>query len=103
MPLPSESLEIDMSATLTVRHPVQDYATWRAVYDGAEVASLHAKYGVSNARVARNPEDGNDVLVTHDFDTVDAAQNFAGDPELVAVMEKAGLAGAPEIAVFELA
>ena len=44
-----------MSATLIVRHPVQDYAAWRAVYDGAEVAALHAKHGVSNARVGRPP------------------------------------------------
>ena len=91
-----------MSATLIVRHPVQDYAAWRAVYDSPEVSALHAKHGVSNARVARNPEDGNDVLVTHDFESLDAAQNFAGDPEPPAVMEKAGVAGSPEIAVFEL-
>jgi hypothetical protein len=92
-----------MSATLIVRHPVADYAAWRTVYDGPEVAALHAKHGVSNARVGRNPQDGNDVLVTHDFDSVDAAQNFAGDPDLQLVMEKAGIAGAPEIAIFELA
>jgi hypothetical protein len=92
-----------MSATMTVRHPVQDYAAWRAVYDGAEVAALHSKHGVTNAPVGRNPEDGNDIQVTHDFDSVDAAQNFAGDPDLAAAMEKAGVAGAPEIAVFELA
>jgi hypothetical protein len=91
-----------MTATLTVRHPVQDYAAWREVFDGPEVSALHSKYGVTNTRVGRSPDDGNDVLVTHDFDSVDAAQNFAGDPELPAVMEKAGIAGAPEIAIFEL-
>ena len=37
------------------------------VYDGPEVAALHPKYGVSNARVARDPQDANDVLVAHDF------------------------------------
>jgi len=41
-----------MTATLIVRHPVQSYATWRSVYDGPEVAALHQKYGVANARVA---------------------------------------------------
>jgi len=91
-----------MSATLTVRHPVQDYAAWREVYDGPDVAALHAKHGVTNARVGRNPGDGNDVLVSHDFESVDAAQGFAGDPELPAVMEKAGIAGTPQIAIFEL-
>jgi hypothetical protein len=92
-----------MTATFTVRHPVEDYAAWRAVFDGPEVTALHTKYGVTNTRVGRNPDDGNDVFVSHDFDTLDAAQNFAGDPELPTVMEKAGVNGAPEIAIFELA
>jgi hypothetical protein len=91
-----------MTATLIVRHPVQDYDAWRAVYDGPEVAALHSKHGVTNARVGRSPEDGNDVLVTHDFQDLDAAQNFAGDPDLPKVMETAGVAGAPEIAIYEL-
>ncbi len=91
-----------MTATFTVRHPVQDYATWRAVFDGPEVGALHTKYGASNTRVGRNPDDGNEVWVAHDFDSLDSAQNFAGDPELPAVMEKAGVTGAPEIAIYEL-
>ena len=88
VPLPSEHWRPNERNPDRPAHPVQDYAVWREVYDGAEVASLHAKHGVSNARVGRNPDDGNDVLVTHDFDSVDAAQNFAGDPELAAVIER---------------
>ena len=91
-----------MSATLIVRHPVQDYSAWRAVFDGAEVAALHAKHGVRNARVGQSPDDSNDVLVTHDLDSLDAAQNFAGDADLPKVMEAAGVAGTPEIAIYEL-
>jgi hypothetical protein len=91
-----------MTATLIVRHRVQDYATWRAVFDGPEVAALHSKYGVSNARVAHSPEDGNDVLVTHDFASTGDAQGFAADPGLKSAMEAAGVAGAPRIEIFEL-
>ena len=91
-----------MSATLIVRHPVQDYTTWRAVYDGPDVAALHSKHGVSNARVARGTQDTGDVLVSHDFDTVAAAEAFAGDPDLKSVMDNAGVAGAPRIEIFEL-
>ena len=91
-----------MSATLIVRHPVSDYTAWRAVYDGPEVASLHAKYGVSNARVGQSPDDANDVLVTHDFASTSDAQGFAADPELKTVMQSAGVTGAPQIEIFEL-
>jgi hypothetical protein len=91
-----------MSATMIVRHPVQDYSTWRAVYDGPDVAALQQKYGVSNARVAQGPQDTNDVLVTHDFASISDAEGFAGDPGLKQVMDAAGVAGAPRIEIFEL-
>jgi len=91
-----------MSATLIVRHPVSDYALWRKVYDGPEVASLHTKYGVSNARVGQAPDDANDVVVTHDFASTADAQGFAADPGLKQAMESAGVAGAPRIEIFEL-
>ena len=91
-----------MTATLIVRHPVQSYATWRSVYDGPEVAALHQKYGVANARVAQGPGDANDVLVSHDFASVSDAEGFASDPGLKQVMESAGVAGAPRIEIFEL-
>jgi hypothetical protein len=91
-----------MSATLIVRHPVQDYTAWRAVFDGPDVAALHQKYGVSNARVAQAVEDANDVLVSHDFASLSDAEGFAGDPGLKQAMETAGVAGAPRIEIFEL-
>jgi hypothetical protein len=91
-----------VSATLIVRHPVQDYSSWREVYDGPAVAALHSKHGVSNARVARGAQDTGDVLVSHDFESVAAAEAFAADPDLKSVMDTAGVAGAPRIEIFEL-
>ena len=90
-----------MSATLTVRHPVADYAAWRAVYD--TVDPLREQHGCTGHAVYRSPEDGNDVFVTHDFPSVAAAQAFAGDPALGEAMQRAGVAGAPAIAIFERA
>jgi hypothetical protein len=91
-----------MSALLIVRHPVQDYAAWRAVYDGPQVSGLHQKYGVGNTRVARDSQDANDVVVTHELASVSDAEGFAADPELKAAMDTAGVAGAPRIEIFEL-
>ena len=54
-----------MTATLIVRHKVNDYMAWRSVFD--ELEPLRAQHGCTNKRVLRLPEDGNDVLITHDF------------------------------------
>jgi len=71
-----------MSATLIVRHPVTDYATWRATYDSAAVSALHAKHGATDLEVLRTPDDATDVVVIHRFATAAAANAFASDPEL---------------------
>jgi hypothetical protein len=91
-----------MSALLIVQHPVQDYAAWRAVYDGPQVSGLHQKYGVSNTRVARGVQDSNDVVVTHELASASDAETFAADPGLKEAMDSAGVTGAPRIEIFEL-
>ncbi len=87
-----------MTGTLIVRHPVTDYAAWRPVYD--EVETLRAKYGCTDQRVLKNPGDANDLLVIHDFPSVDQAEGFANDPDLQAAMSRAGVAGPPRIEIF---
>lgn len=87
-----------MTGTLIVRHPVTDYAAWRPVYD--EVETLRAKYGCTDQRVLKNPGDANDLLVIHDFPSVDQAEGFANDPDLQAAMQRAGVAGPPRIEIF---
>jgi hypothetical protein len=88
-----------MSATLVVRHSVNDYATWRPVYD--ELEPLRLEHGCTDKRVLVSPSDGNDIFITHDFPTVEQASAFAHDPGLRAGMERAGVAGAPSIEIFE--
>jgi hypothetical protein len=88
-----------MSATLVVRHSVNDYATWRPVYD--ELEPLRLEHGCTDKRVLVSPSDGNDIFITHDFPTVEQASAFAHDPGLRAGMDRAGVAGAPSIEIFE--
>lgn len=90
-----------MSATIIVRHPVTDYATWRATFDGPAVSALHAKHGVTASEVLRAPDDANDVTVIHRFETTAAANALADDPDLKAAMMNAGVAGPPRIEIFE--
>lgn len=90
-----------MSATLVVRHQVNDYASWKPVYDSLE--GLRGQHGCTGARVWQHADDSNDVLVTHDFPTAEQAADFADDPELKAGMAKAGVAGPPQIDIFTVA
>jgi hypothetical protein len=88
-----------MSATLVVRHQVADYAAWRVVYD--ELESLRVQHGCTDKRVLRGPEDANDIFITHEFPSVEQAGAFAHDPALREGMQRAGVAGAPRIEIFE--
>lgn len=87
-----------MSATLTVRHNVRDYAAWLTVY--AELEPLRARHGCTAKRVMRLPDDGNDLFITHDFPTAEQAGSFAHDPALREGMQRAGVEGAPRIEIF---
>jgi hypothetical protein len=88
-----------MSATLAARHSVSDYAAWRKVYD--EVDSIRARHGCTAQHVACNPEDHNDLFITHEFPTVAQAEAFAADADFGAAMQRAGVSSAPRIEIFQ--
>jgi hypothetical protein len=90
-----------MTTTLVIRHKVDNYADWRAVYESLE--PLRAQHGCTAARVLQLSADSNDLLITHDFGTTEQAVSYAGDPELKAGMERAGVAGPPLIEIFAVA
>ena len=85
------------TATLIVRHQVQDYSAWREVYDSVE--DLRQRYSCLAAEVMTDPGNKNDVFIIHQFPTLDAAQGFAGSGELKEAMGRAGLTGAPRIEI----
>jgi hypothetical protein len=78
-----------------IRHRVRDYGTWRAVYDG--VGDMQRQGGVRAEAVFQAPNDANDVIVTHDFDDVAAAEAFFAAPELRDAMTRAGVEGEPTV------
>jgi hypothetical protein len=90
-----------MSATLVVRHKVNDYAAWRKVYD--ELEPLRVQHGCTDKRVWQLAGNPNDVFITHDFPSAEEAAKFAGDPDLQAGMARAGVAGPPQIEIFTVA
>jgi len=78
--------------TLSVRHTVSDFDTWKSAFDSHEPA--RRSHGATQHRVVR---DGNDIEVLIDFPTVDQARSFTTDPTLKAVMDRAGVVSAPQI------
>lgn len=82
-------------ATLFVRHQVADYAAWRRVYDA--LGPTRQALGVTAQAVHQDVGNPNDITVTHEFATVEAAQAFAGSTELRTAMHDAGVQGAPTI------
>jgi hypothetical protein len=80
---------------LFVRHPVSDYAAWRRAYDAFD--EERGGWGVTGQAVYQSVDDPNDVTVTHDFASREAALEFMDAPRLREVMEEAGVAGVPEV------
>jgi hypothetical protein len=78
-----------------VRHSVNDFATWKASYDAFD--GKRNGMGVRGHAVFQAVDDPNDVTAWHDFDSLEAAQAFAGSPQLREAMAAAGVAGPPDI------
>jgi heme-degrading monooxygenase HmoA len=83
-----------------VRHRVADFDAWKELYD--DFAPIQAEHGVHGHQVLRSVEDRNDVIVTHTFDSREAARAFFAMPELKEAMSKAGVkADSVEISYFD--
>jgi hypothetical protein len=85
------------TATLIARHQVDDYATWRSVYE--DVEGLRQEYGCTGKQVMTNPDDKQDVFILHTFPTLEQAQGFATSDALREAMGRAGVQGAPRIEI----
>ena len=88
------------STGAVVRHQVSDFEAWKQVYDG--FAPVQTEHGVRAHQVLRSIDNPNDVIVTHTFDSSEAARAFFAMPELRDAMTDGGVdAGSVEISYFE--
>jgi quinol monooxygenase YgiN len=79
---------------------VADFDAWRKVYD--DFAPIQAEHGVHAHQVLRSTENPNDVIVTHTFDSPEAARAFFAMPELKEAMSQAGVdADSVQISYFD--
>lgn len=95
-PIAAVAEEAALSPVLAVvTHPVADYAAWRAVYD--EVEPLRAAAGVTGAEVFTDSANPLMLVILHRFPSMDAAQGFFANPDLVAAMQRAGVNAPPTV------
>ncbi|MCG6923139.1 MAG: cyclase [Acidobacteria bacterium] len=78
-----------------VRHEVADFGQWKKGYDSFD--KERRGLGVVGDAVYRVANNGNDVIVTHDFETLEKAQTFVDSPRLKEVMAGAGVTGQPTV------
>ncbi|MDX1689851.1 MAG: cyclase [Acidimicrobiia bacterium] len=82
---------------LAIKHDVEDYDAWKAVYDTLPPTEA----GASFARVNRAVDSPETVLVVAGFSSAEAAKSFVEMPELRQKMGEAGVVGEPRIELYE--
>jgi len=82
-------------ATLFVRHHVAAYPAWRETYNAFD--PTRKALGVTADAVYQAADDPNEVTVTHDFATLDAAKAFVASSDLHEAMDKSGVVGEPTL------
>jgi quinol monooxygenase YgiN len=82
-----------------VIHTVEDYEKWKKVFD--EDASRRKSLGGKGARLYRNADNPNQIILVWDWESAEKARQFATSPDLREVMERAGVVGMPQIIFLE--
>lgn len=81
-----------------ILHHVDDYPSWKAVFDGA--ADLRRRAGERTYQVLRDPRDPSLIVHISAWTSLEAARGFFESPELVRLRADAGV-HAPEFHYLE--
>ena len=83
-----------MAAYTIVTHPVKDFETWKSVFD--QIAPVRKEGGERSAVVLRHADDSNMVTIINTWDTIEIAQAFFSQEELMkSAMGEAGVTAPP--------
>lgn len=86
-------------AYLFVRHKVEDYATWKPVFD--QHGATREANGSKGGRLFRNASDPNELIILFEWDDINRARQFAQSPGLRETMQRAGVVDQPDIYFLE--
>jgi heme-degrading monooxygenase HmoA len=80
---------------ILIRAKFENFAQMKAVFD--ERAALRKSFGSKGGYVFRNADDPNEVVVLLEWDDLARARQFSQSEDLREGMQRAGLAGRPEV------
>jgi quinol monooxygenase YgiN len=86
-------------AYVLVRHRVKDYTAWKVVFDSG--AEMQRAGGVKSYQIFHPDDDPNDLLLLHEWDSLDNARAMFANPELKKAMDQAAVIGEPEVFFLE--
>ncbi len=73
---------------MLVQHAVEDFAEWKAVFDGA--ASMRQDAGEKSAQIFHDAEDANSLTLLFEWHSLENARQYAENPDLKTAMQEAG-------------
>jgi hypothetical protein len=84
--------------TTILSHEVKDFTEWKKGFDAD--AGNRDTMGVKTLGVFQDAEKPNFVTVITEVPSVEAIKGFLSNPELKAIMEKAGVIGDPQVKIL---
>ena len=84
-----------MTAYTIATHPVKDFETWKAIFDGG--LEMRQSAGELSATVIRGGDGGNQVTVINTWTSLEHANAMLNNPEMKPMFEAAGVLEFPTI------
>ncbi len=88
-----------MPYILVTRHKVEDFAKWKAEFDGD--TEMRKGAGEKSYQIFRTDDDPNSLAILFEWDNLDNARKFMQSEELREKMQQAGIIGQPDIYFLE--
>jgi hypothetical protein len=83
-----------------ISHSVKDYDKWRPIFNTDSTARQES--GLKDIVVGRGIDKANNVFIALEVSDVQKAKDFAGNPRLKEVMQKAGVVSKPDVQFFHV-
>jgi hypothetical protein len=80
-----------------ITHEVKDFSEWKKGFDAT--APMRDEANVKIKGVYTSVDDPNFVILIVEFSYIEMVHGYFQNPELVKVMEKAGVIGIPEVKI----
>lgn len=84
-----------MASYLLIRHKVRDFETWKQAFDVHRAKRTEA--GLTDKQLLRGASDPNEVVILCEAKDLDKARAFSESADLRETMQKAGVAGKPDL------